>query len=92
MKFFARAAAFAAAALFCSCPLTREKPDPVEIRVQNSSPYDVFLRGAPDRAAEPLLLLQSVDSLESSIRTFRYQPASTDDRLTFYPYFLLPVR
>ena len=91
MKFFARAAAFAAAALFCSCPLTREKPDPVEIRVQNSSPYDVFLRGAPDRAAEPLLLLQSVDSLESSIRTFRYQPASTDDRLTFYPYFLLPV-
>ena len=77
MKFFARAAAFAAAALFCSCPLTREKPDPVEIRVQNSSPYDVFLRGAPDRAAEPLLLLQSVDSLESSIRTFRYQPAST---------------
>ena len=91
MNRLTRAAAFAAAALFCSCPLTREKPDPVEIRVQNSSPYDVFLRGAPDRAAEPLLLLQSVDSLESSIRTFRYQPASTDDRLTFYPFFLLPV-
>ena len=77
MNRLTRAAAIAAAALLFSCTLTREKPNPVEIRVQNSSPYDVFLRGAPDRAAEPLLLLQSVDSLESSIRTFRYQPAST---------------
>ena len=91
MKFFARAAAFAAAALFCSCPLTREKPDPVEIRVQNFSPYDVYLRDLPDGSRDPLLLLQSVDSLESSVKTFRYQPASTVDRLTFYPYFLLPV-
>ena len=60
MKFFARAAAFAAAALFCSCPLTREKPNPVEIRVQNSSPYDVYLRDLPDGSRDPLLLLQSV--------------------------------
>ena len=84
------AAALAAVTLF-SCDPTREKPDPVQIRVQNLTPYDVFLRDAPDRAAEPLLLLQSVDSLESSIRLFRYLPAQTVDRLTFYPFFLLPV-
>ena len=91
MNRLTRAAAIAAAALFCSCPLTREKPNPVEIRVQNSSPYDVYLRDLPDGSRDPLLLLQSVGSLESSIRLFRYLPAQTVDRLTFYPYFLLPV-
>lgn len=91
MNRLTRAAAIAAAALLFSCTLTREKPDPVEIRVQNLSPYDVYLRDLPDGSRDPLLLLQSVDSLESSVKTFRYQPTSTDDRLTFYPYFLLPV-
>lgn len=91
MNRLTRAAAIAAAALLCTCTLTREKPDPVEIRVQNFSPYDVYLRDLPDGSRDPLLLLQSVDSLESSVKTFRYQPTSTDDRLTFYPYFLLPV-
>lgn len=91
MNRLTRAAAIAAAALLFSCTLTREKPDPVEIRVQNFSPYDVYLRDLPDGSRDPLLLLQSVDSLESSVKTFRYQPTSTDDRLTFYPYFLLPV-
>lgn len=80
----------AAVTLF-SCDPTREKPDPVQIRVQNSSPYDVFLRDAPDTTLEPLVLVRSVDALESSIRLFRYLPAQTVDRLTFYPYFLLPV-
>ena len=84
------AAALAAVTLF-SCDPTREKPDPVQIRVQNSSPYDVFLRDAPDTTLEPLVLARSVDALESSIRLFRYLPAQTVDRLTFYPYFLLPV-
>ena len=91
MNRLTRAAAIAAAALLFSCTLTREKPDPVEIRVQNLSPYDVYLRDLPDGSRDPLLLLQSVDSLESSVKTFRYQPAQTVDRLTFYPYFLLPV-
>lgn len=91
MNRLTRAAAIAAAALLFSCTLTREKPNPVEIRVQNFSPYDVYLRDLPDGSRDPLLLLQSVDSLESSVKTFRYQPTSTDDRLTFYPYFLLPV-
>lgn len=91
MNRLTRAAAIAAAALLFSCTLTRKKPDPVEIRVQNFSPYDVYLRDLPDGSRDPLLLLQSVDSLESSVKTFRYQPTSTDDRLTFYPYFLLPV-
>lgn len=91
MNRLTRAAAIAAAALLCTCTLTREKPDPVEIRVQNFSPYDLYLRDLPDGSRDPLLLLQSVDSLESSVKTFRYQPTSTDDRLTFYPYFLLPV-
>lgn len=91
MNHLTRAAAIAAAALLFSCTLTREKPNPVEIRVQNFSPYDVYLRDLPDGSRDPLLLLQSVDSLESSVKTFRYQPTSTDDRLTFYPYFLLPV-
>lgn len=91
MNRLTRAAAIAAAALLFSCTLTREKPNPVEIRVQNLSPYDVYLRDLPDGSRDPLLLLQSLDSLESSVKTFRYQPTSTDDRLTFYPYFLLPV-
>mgnify|MGYP001776368568 CR=1 FL=1 len=91
MNRLTRAAAIAAAALLCTCTLTREKPNPVEIRVQNFSPYDLYLRDLPDGSRDPLLLLQSVDSLESSVKTFRYQPTSTDDRLTFYPYFLLPV-
>ena len=91
MNRLTRAAAIAAAALLFSCTLTREKPDPVEIRVQNFSPYDVYLRDLPDGSRDPLLLLQSVDSLESSVKTFRYLPAQTVDRLTFYPYFLLPV-
>lgn len=80
----------AAVTLF-SCDPTREKPDPVQIRVQNLTPYDVFLRDAPDTTLEPLVLVRSVDALESSIRLFRYLPAQTVDRLTFYPYFLLPV-
>lgn len=80
----------AAVTLF-SCDPTREKPDPVQIRVQNLTPYDVFLRDAPDTTLEPLVLDRSVDALESSIRLFRYLPAQTVDRLTFYPYFLLPV-
>ncbi len=84
------AAALAAVTLF-SCDPTREKPDPVQIRVQNLTPYDVFLRDAPDTTLEPLVLVRSVDALESSIRLFRYLPAQTVDRLTFYPYFLLPV-
>lgn len=84
------AAALAAVTLF-SCDPTREKPDPVQIRVQNLTPYDVFLRDAPDKNREPLVLVRSVDALESSIRLFRYLPAQTVDRLTFYPYFLLPV-
>ena len=84
------AAALAAVTLF-SCDPTREKPDPVQIRVQNLTPYDVFLRDAPDTTLEPLVLDRSVDALESSIRLFRYLPAQTVDRLTFYPYFLLPV-
>lgn len=84
------AAALAAVTLF-SCDPTREKPDPVQIRVQNLTPYDVFLRNAPDKNREPLVLVRSVDALESSIRLFRYLPAQTVDRLTFYPYFLLPV-
>lgn len=91
MNRLTRAAAIAAAALLFSCTLTREKPDPVEIRVQNFSPYDVYLRDLPDGSRDPLLLLQSLDSLESSVKTFRYLPAQTVDRLTFYPYFLLPV-
>ena len=91
MNRLTRAAAIAAAALLFSCTLTREKPNPVEIRVQNFSPYDVYLRDLPDGSRDPLLLLQSVDSLESSVKTFRYLPAQTVDRLTFYPYFLLPV-
>ena len=84
------AAALAAVTLF-SCDPTREKPDPVQIRVQNLTPYDVFLRDAPDTTLEPLVLVRSVDALKSSIRLFRYLPAQTVDRLTFYPYFLLPV-
>ena len=80
----------AAVTLF-SCDPTREKPDPVQIRVQNLTPYDVFLRDAPDTTLEPLVLVRSVDALKSSIRLFRYLPAQTVDRLTFYPYFLLPV-
>ena len=84
------AAALAAVTLF-SCDPTREKPDPVQIRVQNLTPYDVFLRDAPDTTLEPLVLVRSVDALESSIRLFRYLPMQTSDRLTFYPYFLLPV-
>lgn len=80
----------AAVTLF-SCDPTREKPDPVQIRVQNLTPYDVFLRDAPDTTLEPLVLVRSVDALESSIRLFRYLPMQTSDRLTFYPYFLLPV-
>lgn len=84
------AAALAAVTLF-SCDPTREKPAPVQIRVQNLTPYDVFLRDAPDTTLEPLVLVRSVDALESSIRLFRYLPAQTVDRLTFYPYFLLPV-
>ena len=91
MNRLTRAAAIAVAALLFSCTLTREKPDPVEIRVQNFSPYDVYLRDLPDGSRDPLLLLQSLDSLESSVKTFRYLPAQTVDRLTFYPYFLLPV-
>lgn len=84
------AAALAAVTLF-SCDPTREKPDPVQIRVQNLTPYDIFLRDAPDKKREPLVLVRSVDALESSIKLFRYLPAQTVDRLTFYPYFLLPV-
>ena len=84
------AAALAAVTLF-SCDPTREKPDPVQIRVQNLTPYDVFLRDAPDTTLEPLVLVRSVDALKSSIRLFRYLPAQTVDRLTFYPFFLLPV-
>ena len=84
------AAALAAVTLF-SCDPTRDKPDPVQIRVQNLTPYDVFLRDVPDKSREPLVLVRSVDALESSIKLFRYLPSQAVDRLTFYPYFLLPV-
>lgn len=91
MKCFRVVAAALAAVTLFSCDPTREKPDPVQIRVQNLTSYDVFLRDAPDKSREPLVLVRSVDALESSIRLFRYLPAQTVDRLTFYPYFLLPV-
>ncbi len=91
MKCFRVVAAALAAVTLFSCDPTREKPDPVQIRVQNLTPYDVFLRDAPDKSRDSLVLVRSVDALESSIRLFRYLPAQTVDRLVFYPYFLLPV-
>lgn len=91
MNFFKVVTAVFAAVTLFSCDPTREKSNPVQIRVQNLTPYDVFLRDAPDKTLEPLVLVRSVDALESSIKLFRYLPSQTVDRLTFYPYFLLPV-
>lgn len=92
MNFFKTAAvALAAAVALFSCDSTRQKPDPVQIRVQNLTDYDVLLRDAPDKTKDPLLLLRSVEALDSSVKQFRILPAADADRLTFYPYFLLPV-
>lgn len=85
------AAAFVVALLLFSCPDLTKTNSVVEVRVQNLTPYSVFLRDTPNKTTDPLIHLSAVTFLESSIKAFRFLPAITADRLTFYPFFLLPV-